>query len=213
MLQRHNLFLKPEKCSFEQKEIEFLGIKVNYGQVRMDEHKVKKAQDWPEPKSVTEVRQFLGFTGFYRYFIEGYSNIAQPLLRLTQKATPWHWEKEQQQAFDELKARMATQPVLRQPDFNKTFFVTTDASAYGVGTILSQEGEFDPSRPKSSTKLHPIAYYSATFTPTEHNYDIHDQELLAIYKAIKHWRAYLIWTKTPFEVQTDHANLLFWKSP
>ena len=75
-LQRHNLFLKPEKCSFEQKEIEFLGIKVNYGQVQMDEHKVQKAQEWPEPKSVTEVRQFLGFTGFYHYFIEGYSNIA-----------------------------------------------------------------------------------------------------------------------------------------
>ena len=136
--------MKPEKCSFEQKEIEFLGIKVNYGQVRMDEHKVQKAQEWPEPKSVTEVRQFLGFTGFYRYFIKGYSNITRPLLRLTQKTTPWHWEKEQQQAFDELKARMAKQPVLRQPDFTKQFFVTTDALAYGVGAILSQEGEFDP---------------------------------------------------------------------
>ena len=111
-LQKHNLFLKPKKCSFKQKEIEFLGIKVNYGQVRMDEHKVQKAQDWPEPKSVTEVRQFLGFTGFYRYFIEGYSSIARPLLRLTQKATPWHWGVEQQQAFDTLKACMATQPVL-----------------------------------------------------------------------------------------------------
>ena len=120
---------------------------------------------------------------------------------------------EQQQAFDALKACMATQPVLRQPDFTKQFFVTTDASAYGVGAILSQEGEFDPLHPKSSLKLHPIVYYSATFTPTERNYDIHDRELLAIYKAIKHWRAYLIWTKSPFEVQTDHANLLFWKSP
>ena len=108
---------------------------------------------------------------------------------------------------------MAKQPVLCQPDFTKQFFVMTDASAYGVGAKLSQEGEFDPLRPKSSTKLHPIAYYSATFTPTEHNYDIHDRELLAIYKAIKHWRVYLIWTKTPFEVQMDHANLLFWKSP
>ena len=90
-LQKHNLFLKPEKCSFEQREIEFLGIKVNYGQVRMDEHKVQKVQEWPEPKSVTEVQQFLGFTGFYQYVIEGYSSIARPLLRLTQKITPWHW--------------------------------------------------------------------------------------------------------------------------
>ena len=75
-LQRHNLFLKPKKCSFEQKEIEFLGIKVNYRQVRMDKHKVQKAQEWPTPVTVTEVRQFLGFTRFYRYFIQGYSNIA-----------------------------------------------------------------------------------------------------------------------------------------
>ena len=80
---------------------------------------------------------------------------------------PWHWEKEQQNVFEELKARMATQPVLRQPDFTKQFYITTNASAYGVGAILLQEGEFDPLRPKSSSKLHPIVYYSATFTPTE----------------------------------------------
>ena len=90
-LQRHNLFLKPEKCSFKWSEIEFLGIKVNYGQVRMDEHKVQKAQEWPVPKNITEVRQFLGFTGFYWYFIQGYSGIARPLLKLTQKVTLWHW--------------------------------------------------------------------------------------------------------------------------
>ena len=82
-----------------------------------------------------------------------------------------------------------------------------------MGAILLQEGEFNPLRPQSSSKLHPIAYYLAIFTPTEHNYDIHNQELLAIYKAIKHWQAYLIWTKEPFKVQTDHANLLFWKLP
>ena len=133
----------------------------------MDEHKVQKAQDWPTPTNVTEVHQFLGFTGFYRYFIQGYSGIAQPLLKLTQKTTPWHWGKDHQTAFDSLKTQMATQPVLRQPDFHKQFFVTTDASAYGMGAILSQEGEFNSLWPTSSTKLHPIAYYSATFTLTE----------------------------------------------
>ena len=111
-LQKHDLFLKPEKCSFEQNEIEFLEIKVNYGQVRIDEHKVQKVQEWPTPTLVMEVQQFLGFTGFYRYFIQGYSNIAQPLLKLTQKATPWHWGKEQQDAFDGLKMCMAMQLVL-----------------------------------------------------------------------------------------------------
>ena len=161
-LQKHNLFLKPEKCSFEQKEIEFLGIKVNYRQVQMDEHKVQKAQDWPTPTSVTEVQQFLGFIGFYQYFIQEYLSIAQPLLKLTQKATPWHWGKDQQEAFDRLKTHMATQPVPQQPDFTKQFFVTTDASAYGMGAILSQEGEFDPLRPQSSTNFWPSTKQSNT---------------------------------------------------
>jgi hypothetical protein len=104
---------------------------------------------------------------------------------------------------------MINKLVLRQPNFTKLFFLLTDTSAYGVGAILSQEGE-------SSTpnlKLHPVAYYSATFTQTEHNYDIYERELLAIIKAISHWQPYLIWTKEPFTILTDHANLLHWKSP
>jgi RNase H-like domain found in reverse transcriptase len=82
-----------------------------------------------------------------------------------------------------------------------------------VGAILSQEGGPTTSNPGQKPKLHPVAYYSATFTQTERNYDIYEQELLAIIKAISHWRPYLIWTKEPFTILTDHANLLHWKSP
>ena len=83
-----------------------------------------------------------------------------------------------------------------------------------MGAILSQEGG-SSSTPNSGQKpkLHPIAYYSATFTQTERNYNIYERELLAIIKAISHWRPYLIWTKEPFTILTDHANLLHWKSP
>jgi RNase H-like domain found in reverse transcriptase/Integrase zinc binding domain len=105
---------------------------------------------------------------------------------------------------------MCQQPVLKQPDFTKPFAVFTDASAYGVGAILSQEG--GPNA-QNRTKHHPIAYYSATFTETGRNYDVYDRELLAIMKAITHWQPYLIWTKEPFKIFTDHANLLHWKSP
>ena len=111
---------------------------------------------------------------------------------------------------------MCDKPVLRQPDFTKPFYVLTDASAYGVGAILSQEGETDIlhiKTPHKKPKLHPVVYYSATFTETERNYDIYDRELLAIMKAITHWRPYLIWTESPFTIYTDHANLLYWKSP
>src|SRR5487761_659493 len=211
-LEEHDLFLKPEKCTFEQPSIEFLGVMVDQGTVQMDHKKVEKVQKWPTPTNVTEVRRFLGFTGYYRYFIQDYSSIARPLLDLTQKTTPWNWGHSQQTAFKRLRDTMCSKPVLRQPDFSKRFFVHTDASAYGVGAILLQEGELNTLNP-SKPRQHPIAYYSATFTPTERNYDIYERELLAALKAITHWRPYLIWTPEPFTIVTDHANLLHWKSP
>jgi hypothetical protein len=107
---------------------------------------------------------------------------------------------------------MCSKPVLRQPDFSKQFFVHTDASAYGMGAILSQEGDLNPHN-SQKPKQHLIAYYSMTFTPMEQNYNIYEQELLAIIKAITYWRPYLIWTQEPFIIYTDHANLLYWKSP
>jgi hypothetical protein len=111
---------------------------------------------------------------------------------------------------------MCAQPVLQQPNFNKRFYLQTDASGYGLGAVHSQEGgptDTITQNSKGKPKLHPIAYYSATFTPTERNYDIYKQELLAIMKALAHWRPYLGWTKVPFMILTDHANLQYWKSP
>jgi RNase H-like domain found in reverse transcriptase/Integrase zinc binding domain len=108
---------------------------------------------------------------------------------------------------------MIDKPVLRQPDFTKPFFLLTGALAYGVGAILSQEGGTTDQTTNQKPRLHPVAYYSATFTETEHNYDIYKRELMAIIKAITHWQPYLIWTKEPFTILTDHANLLHWKSP
>jgi hypothetical protein len=117
--------------------------------------------------------------------------------------------------FEELKTRMCKSPVLMQPNFNKRFYLQTDASAYGVGAILSQEGENTTPSLQKRTKptLHPVAYYLATFTPTERNYDIYKRELLAVMKSLAHWRPYLGWTKEPFMIITDHANLQYWKSP
>ena len=134
-----------------------------------------------------EVRKFLRFTGYYCYFIKDYSKIARPLLALTHNTTPWHWDEEQQEAFETLRDAMCRQPVLKQPDFTKPFAVFTDTSAYGIGAILSQEGGSLSSNTTQKPKLHPIAYYSATFTEIEHNYDIYERELLAIIKAISHW--------------------------
>ncbi len=105
---------------------------------------------------------------------------------------------------------MVSKPVLQQPNFNKTFYLQTDASKYRVGVVLSQDGEMKGVTPR---KQHPITFYSATFSPTEQNYDAHDLEFLGVVKSIEHWRPYLIWTKEPFVIETDHKNLTYWKAP
>jgi hypothetical protein len=176
----------------------------------MEQAKVDRVKMWTCPHSVREVRKFLGFTGYYRHFIKDYSKIAHPLLDLTKQAMPWHWEDDQQRAFEELRDKMVSKPVLRQPDFSKVFYLQTDASKYGVGAVLSQN---EGPQPTTLWKRHPVAYYSATFSPTEQNYNAHDLEFLGVIKAIDHWRPYLIWTQEPFVIETDHKNLTYWKSP
>ena len=210
-LRQHDLYLKPEKCQFEQKKVEFLGVILEKETVQMDPTKTKGIADWKTPQNLKDVRTFLGFTGFYRYFVPNYSKIARPLIELTKKAVPFHWGETQVKAFETLKSLMCSRPVLKQPDYAKPFFLSTDASAYGVGAILSQEGETNPRTKKPIQQ--PIAYYSATFTPTERNYDIYEQDLLAVIKALTHWRPHLAATKDPVTILTDHANLTYWKTP
>jgi reverse transcriptase-like protein len=220
ILEQHDLHLKPEKCTFEQEEIDYLGVIVGQGTLKIDPKKIQGVADWSPPTTVTKVWQFLGFMGYYCYFIPNYSKIARLLLDLTKKAISWHWGPERIKAFETLKTLMCRKPVLVQPNFNKHFYLQMDASTYGMGTILLQAAGPDPSSdtnhglpPKNSKpKLHPIAYYSTTFTPTERNYNIYEQELLAMMKLLTHWQHYLGWTKLPFIILTDHVNLQYWKA-
>jgi len=105
---------------------------------------------------------------------------------------------------------MVSKPILQQPDFDKMFYLQTDASKYGVGVVLSQDRGIKGVTPR---KRHPVAYYSATFSPMEQNYDAHNLEFLGVFKSIEHWWPYLIWTKEPFIIETNHKNLTYWKSP
>ena len=137
----------------------------------MDAAKVKGMADWPPLQNVTDICSFLGFTGFYHYFIPDYSLIAQPMIQLMQKNVPFNWDHSCTRAFEHLKSLMCAKPILRQPNYTKAFFLATDASAYGVGTIPLQEGELNPRTQKPM--LCPVTYYSNTFTPTKRNYDIY----------------------------------------
>ena len=98
-LKAFDLYLKPEKCAFEQDQIEFLGVTIGKGTIQMDPSKISAVEKWPTPQNPTDIRAFLGFTGYYRYFIEKYSLLARPLLDLTKKSTDWHWGEAQENAF------------------------------------------------------------------------------------------------------------------
>ena len=111
-LTEHDLYLKPEKCKFKQWKVEFLGVILENGTVQMDPAKLKGTADWSQPQHVTDVCAFLGFTGFYHYFIPNYSNITQPLIQLTKKNAVFRWTEECKIAFEWLKTLMCSHPIL-----------------------------------------------------------------------------------------------------
>lgn len=131
----------------------------------------------PSPTKVKDIQTFLGFCNFYRRFIPNYSSTCRPINDLLRKDTKWSWGTEQQRAFETLERNFMEAPLLAWPDFDKPFVVEADASGFGRGAILSQQGP--------DGKLNPIAYSSKSLTPAEIGYDIYDRELLAIFKAFK----------------------------
>ncbi|GAU22407.1 hypothetical protein TSUD_122930 [Trifolium subterraneum] len=157
----------------------------------VDPGKVGSVLQWPQPKNVKGVRGFLGLTGYYRKFIRDYGKIARPLTNLT-KNDGFKWGKEAQKAFDELKRRLTTAPVLALPDFSKTFLIECDASGEGIGAILMQEKK-------------PIAYYSKALGMRNLTKSAYEKELMAVVLAIQHWRPYLLGRK--FTVSTDQKSL------
>src|SRR6267378_4025864 len=204
-LEEHDLYLKPEKCVWETPSVDYLGVILEKGVTRMDPIKILGIADWPIPKTIKDVRSFLGFCNFYRAFIRGFANIARPLNQLTRKDVEWTWETKEQQAFDDLRRRVTAEPVLKQPELDKPFELEVDASGFALGAVLLQRGE--------DNKRHPIGYYSATLIEAERNYDIYDLELLAIVKALRNWRPFLAGSPHIITVHTDHANLQYRRQP
>jgi len=116
LLWKHNLFLKPEKCKFEKTEVEYLRVNISQNSIKMDTVKVAGVTEWPTPSNRKEVQSFLGFTNFYRRFIQGLSHLACPLFDLTWKDTEWRWGAEEQSAFNSLKEQITMALILTLPD-------------------------------------------------------------------------------------------------
>ena len=165
----------------------------------MEKEKVDGVLSWPEPKNIKDIRKFLGFTNYYRKFIKDFAQVARPMNILMRKDVKWQWEKEQQQAFDELKEIFTTRPILAALDLDKEFRVETDALNYATGEVLSM---------KCSDELQRlVAFISKSLSNTEKNYKIHNKEMLAVVKCLEVWRHFLEETTIKFEIWTDHKNL------
>ena len=155
----HDLYFKPEKCVFHAPSIDYLGVILEKGVTRMDPVKIAAIRDWPTPDKVKDVRSFLGFCNFYRAFIRGFASIAKPLNTLTRKDANWNWTPEHQRAFEDLKSRVSSEPILTHPELDQQFELEVDASGFAVGAVLLQK--------KKDNKRHPVGYYSATLNEAE----------------------------------------------
>ena len=198
-LEENDLFVKPEKCIWKVREVGFLGVIIGENGVRTEKEKVQGVIEWPVPKSVKDVQKFLGLANYYRRFVKDFAKIARPLHKMTRKENKWSWGEKQQKAFEELKERFMTEPVLVTPDLDKEMRVEADASDFVMGGVLSMKCE--------DKKWRPVAYISKSLNEVKRNYEIHDKEMLAIIQCLEVWRHFLERAKDWFEIWTDHKDL------
>jgi len=135
-LQDNDLFVNLDKCTFEAKEVDYLGMIISENQIKMDLAKLEGIRDWQTPTTVKQVRSFLGFRNFYRKFIRHYTDIAPPLNDLTKKDLVWNWTDACQEAFEKLKDEFQKAPVLLMPDSMKPFVIESDASKFATGAVI-----------------------------------------------------------------------------
>src|SRR5258707_1885037 len=175
-LQEYRLFLKPEKCKFEQKEVEYLGLVISKDHVAMDPTKVCRVMEWPTPMKVKEVQSFLGFVNFYWKFICNFSDITHSLYALTCKTQQWVWSSVKQEVFDTLKEAVTSAPVLTFPSQSGHFCLKCDASNFATSAVLSQE--------QADGTHWPVTFMSKGFSNVECNY-----QMLAIMHASANLRS------------------------
>lgn len=195
-LRNANLRLQPDKCEFLRKEVSYLGHTISEQGIKPDPNKISAVKNFPRPKNAKNIKQFLGLAGYYRRFLPKFSNTVKPLTALLQKDQVFKWQEPQENAFVTLRDQLCEEPILQHPDFTRPFVLTTDASGYAIGGILSQ-GELGKDKP--------IAYASRLLNKAEQNYSTIEKESLAIVYCTNHFRPYLYGNR--FTIVTDHKPL------
>lgn len=193
ILQDNKLSVKFKKCDFGKQELEYLGHIITNKGVKVDDSKILAMTNWPAPTNITELRGFLGLTGYYRKFVQDYGLIARPLTNRLRRGQ-FTWDEEAETAFNKLKRAMTTTPTLALPDFSKPFVIQTDASGEGIGAILSQNDQ-------------PIAFMSRSLGAAKKLWSTYAREMLAIIVAIRTWRPYVLGQR--FTIQTDQRSLRY----
>lgn len=201
ILKNAGLTINLKKSEFCKERLKYLGYVVDKDGLHTDPAKLEIIKNFPRPKSVKNIRSFIGMCSYYRRFIPNFSDVVAPLARLTGGKRGvkinFTWTDLAEQSFIKLKEALISAPVLQCPDFSKPFFVHCDASSYAVGSVLMQEDDDGHS--------HPIAYFSKLLSKAEQNYSVTERELLAVLLSIEHFRPYI--EGTEFNVITDHASL------
>ncbi|WOH08030.1 hypothetical protein DCAR_0727466 [Daucus carota subsp. sativus] len=193
LLAEHSLFANLKKCEFGKSKVGYLGHVISAQGVGVDQDKVQAVVEWPVPQNLRDLRGFLGLTGYYRKFVAKYAQIAQPLTDQLRKDN-FGWSEAADTAFSTLKAAMVSAPVMVLPDFKQTFVLESDASGYGIGAVLMQQGR-------------PIAYFSKLLGSRAQQKSIYEKELIAICLAVQKWRHYLMGRH--FVIRTDQQSLRF----
>jgi len=195
-MKEFNITAKITKCHFCPSQMSFLGYIFDQQGVHPDPNKVKAIENLPIPENITQLRQFLGLTSYYRKFIKEYANTAAPLTDLLRQSTPFLWTTATDWAFNKLKQSLLAHPILQLPDLSKEFTIITDASGIAISAILTQHFE---------KKEVVIEYASRVLSPSERNYSATQREALAVFWGINQFKQYL--TPGAFTIQTDHHSL------
>lgn len=195
-LKEKNLRLNRKKCHFMKNCIKYLGFVISGEGRALDPDKTKAIESFPVPKSVSELKSFLGLTAYCKRFVKGFSTIAAPLYALTRKRCEWIWSKATQNSFEQIKAALMKPPVLAIPDVKLPYTLYTDASATGMGAVLCQT---------NGTNERVVCYASQHFNQREQKYSTIEKEAAAVIWAIAYFRPYLKGAR--FRILSDHAPL------
>ena len=193
-LRREQLYANPKKCELLVSSVNFLGFIVSGRGLQVDPSKVEAILSWPAPRTLTEARSFHGLASFYRRFIRNFSTIMAPFTDCMKRGGAFVLTEEARQAFEEIKAKVASTDCLALPDFNKLFEVDCDASGKGIGAVLSQESR-------------PVSFFSEKLTCAQLHYSTYEAELYAVVRALQHWRHYLLHQE--FILYSDHEALKY----